>query len=127
LETIPPIRGGVAGQRGFVNSGCLETGQSVYRVGAGGTGLGDAPQRLRTGPPTDSRQARIGSVRPTHRSSDQDLGEEFEGYDVSYWSVRRLFVARLGQTSTPPFRRLECAPGEEAQIDFGMAAQPHRT
>ncbi len=38
---------------------------------------------------------------------------------VSYDSVRRL-LKRLG-ASRPiaPFRRMECAPGEEAQIDFG--------
>jgi len=55
----------------------------------------------------------------------QDLGAEVEGFDASYWSVRR-FVAKLQQTSTLPFRRLECDPGEEAQVDFGTAA-PIRT
>jgi transposase len=54
----------------------------------------------------------------------QDLVEEIEDFSVSYWSVRR-FVAKLGQKSTLPFRRLECDPGEEAQIDFGTAAPIH--
>jgi len=44
------------------------------------------------------------------------------GYTDSYYSVRR-FVKRLGGNETPlPFRRMECAPGDEAQIDFGTAA-----
>jgi len=38
---------------------------------------------------------------------------------VSYDSIRRL-LKRLGDSRpAAPFRRMECAPGEEAQIDFG--------
>ena len=47
----------------------------------------------------------------------QDLVVE-HGYSGSYYSVRR-FVSHLGQKRDLPFRRLECAPGEEAQVDFG--------
>ena len=47
----------------------------------------------------------------------QDLVAE-HGFSGKYYSVRR-FVRRLGQASPLPFRRMECAPGEEAQIDFG--------
>jgi transposase len=47
----------------------------------------------------------------------QDLVAE-HGYSGSYYSVRR-FVTQLGQTRELPFRRMECAPGEEAQVDFG--------
>jgi transposase len=50
----------------------------------------------------------------------QDLRSE-HGFGVSYYSVRR-FVRRLGRTRALPFRRLECPPGEEAQIDFGKGA-----
>lgn len=50
----------------------------------------------------------------------QDLVAE-QGYAGSYWSVRRL-VRRLGQDHPLPFRRMECAPGEEAQVDFGCGA-----
>jgi transposase len=50
----------------------------------------------------------------------QDLVEE-HGFAGSYWSVMR-FVRRLGHTRELPFRRLECAPGEEAQVDFGSGA-----
>lgn len=50
----------------------------------------------------------------------QDLVAE-HGFTAKYHSVRR-FVAGL-KTSTPlPFRRMEVAPGEEAQIDFGKGA-----
>jgi len=50
----------------------------------------------------------------------QDLASE-HGFEGSYWSVMR-FVRRLGQSRELPFRRLECEPGEEAQVDFGSGA-----
>lgn len=50
----------------------------------------------------------------------QDLQEE-PGFTASYYSVRR-FVNRLKRKSELPFRRLETAPGEEAQVDFGTGA-----
>ena len=34
----------------------------------------------------------------------------------------RRFVRRLGETSPLPFRRMECDPGYEAQVDFGRGA-----
>ena len=40
------------------------------------------------------------------------------GFTGSYYSVRR-FVRQREETLELPFRRLECAPGEEAQVDFG--------
>lgn len=50
----------------------------------------------------------------------QDLRAE-HGFDASYQSVQR-FVKRLRSTTPLPFRRMECSPGEEAQIDFGRGA-----
>ena len=50
----------------------------------------------------------------------QDLAAE-HGFPGSYYSVRR-FVRHLEATRELPFRRLECAPGEEAQVDFGSGA-----
>ena len=50
----------------------------------------------------------------------QDLRAD-HGVDVSYYSVRR-FVRHLGDSSPLPFRRIECAPGTEAQLDFGRGA-----
>jgi transposase len=50
----------------------------------------------------------------------QDLTSEHAA-PVSYDSVRR-FVRRVGRARPLPFRRLECAPGQEAQVDFGKGA-----
>ena len=50
----------------------------------------------------------------------QDLVADHH-FTAKYHSVRR-FVKRLGASEPLPFRRLECAPGEEAQVDFGTAA-----
>ncbi len=50
----------------------------------------------------------------------QDLVAE-HGFTGSYYSVRR-FIRRLGAKQELPFRRLECGPGEEAQVDFGTGA-----
>lgn len=50
----------------------------------------------------------------------QDLVAEHQ-FDGSYWSVMR-FVRRLRETHPLPFRRIECDPGQEAQVDFGTGA-----
>ncbi len=50
----------------------------------------------------------------------QDLCDDY-GFSGSYYSVRR-FVKKLGKDSPVPFRRMECKPGEQAQVDFGTGA-----
>jgi transposase len=50
----------------------------------------------------------------------QDLVAE-HGFRGGYDSVKR-FVRRLGKATPLPFRRMQCAPGEEAQVDFGRGA-----
>jgi transposase len=50
----------------------------------------------------------------------QDLCSEHD-FGGSYSSVRR-FLAQLGHGSELPFRRLECEPAQEAQVDFGSGA-----
>jgi transposase len=50
----------------------------------------------------------------------QDLVSD-HGFTGSYDSVKR-FVRRLGNKRTLPMRRIECAAGEEAQVDFGTGA-----
>jgi transposase len=50
----------------------------------------------------------------------QDLATE-HAFTGSYYSVRR-FIRRLEPKQELPFRRIECQPGEEAQIDFGTGA-----
>jgi transposase len=48
----------------------------------------------------------------------QDLVGE-HGFPHQYHSVRR-FVSKLTAARPLPFRRLECSPGEEVQVDFGQ-------
>jgi transposase len=50
----------------------------------------------------------------------QDLRGD-HGYAGSYYSVRRL-IKKLTATMPAPFRRMECEPGAEAQVDFGRGA-----
>ena len=50
----------------------------------------------------------------------QDLVTEFQ-FVGSYQSVKR-FVRRLGATTPLPWRRMECEPGLEVQVDFGKGA-----
>src|SRR3990172_8831148 len=50
----------------------------------------------------------------------QDLVAE-HGFTAKYQSVRR-YVQKLGRASPLPFRRMECEPGAEAQVDFGQGA-----
>lgn len=55
------------------------------------------------------------------RRIHQDLVADHAA-DVSYWSVNR-FVKALGRSTELPFRRIEVAPGEELQVDFGTGAK----
>lgn len=50
----------------------------------------------------------------------QDLVRE-QGFKGAYGSVKRFVRALVGTTELP-FRRMECAPGDELQIDFGCGA-----
>jgi hypothetical protein len=50
----------------------------------------------------------------------QDLVSD-HGYGGSYYSVRRL-IKKLGSITPIPFRRMECEPAAEAQVDFGRGA-----
>jgi len=50
----------------------------------------------------------------------QDLRHE-RGFAGGYDSVKR-FARRLKRTHVLPFRRMESAPGEQAQVDFGKGA-----
>jgi transposase len=50
----------------------------------------------------------------------QDLVEE-DQFAASYDSVKR-FIRSLEQSQPLPFRRMECAPGTEVQVEFGQGA-----
>jgi transposase len=56
----------------------------------------------------------------TARRIWQDLRAD-HGFEGDYQSVQR-FARRLNHGSPLPFRRMECGPGEEAQVDFGKGA-----
>ena len=56
----------------------------------------------------------------TARRIYQDLCCD-HGYAGSYYSVRRL-IKKLAAVAPAPFRRMECEPGAEAQVDFGRGA-----
>jgi len=56
----------------------------------------------------------------TARRIWQDLKSDHD-FKGDYQSVQR-FVGRLRNSSPLPFRRMECDPGAEAQIDFGIGA-----
>ncbi|MBU0639003.1 MAG: IS21 family transposase [Planctomycetes bacterium] len=64
--------------------------------------------------------AKLDQGLSAQRIHHQDLVAE-HGFSGKYHSVRR-FVRRLGEAAPLPFRRMEWAPGEEAQIDFGRGA-----
>ncbi len=50
----------------------------------------------------------------------QDLVRE-HGFPAGYQSVKR-YVWRLSKVHELPFRRMECEPGDEMQVDFGQGA-----
>lgn len=50
----------------------------------------------------------------------QDLVTEGQ-FAGSYYAVRRFAMRRVGLQELP-FRRMECAPGQELQVDFGQGA-----
>lgn len=50
----------------------------------------------------------------------QDLASD-HGFSGRYPSVKR-YVRKLGAAQPLPFRRMECGPAEECQVDFGQGA-----
>jgi transposase len=77
------------------------------------------------GPPSqcEPHRARIAAALErglTAQRIHQDLCAEHD-FRGSYESVKR-FVRRMGACLPLPFRRIECAPGEEMQVDFGQGA-----
>lgn len=94
-----------------------------------------------TAPQTASTEASVGCAEVQSRSSCepwralieektetglsaqriyQDLRAE-HGYQGAYEAVKRM-VRRLNAAQPLPFRRMECVPGAEAQVDFGTGA-----
>lgn len=90
-----------------------------------GANAGQAPSAARPAsrsvcePLRDLIQAKLNDGLTAQRIF-QDLVRE-HGFSAQYHSVRR-FVRRLDGGRPLPFRRMECAPGDEVQVDFGTGA-----
>lgn len=97
-------------------SGPMELGEIPPAAGCGGREPGPASG---CEPFREVVQAKL-EKGLTGRRIWQDLTAE-HGFGGGYDSVKR-FVRRLGRSSPLPFRRMECAPGEQGQIDFGRGS-----
>jgi transposase len=123
--TFPPLPAPVSG--GGDGNGCagLVAVSNAAILPAGSGGENSRAAQLRRGRPAacEPYRALILSQLDQQLSAQriwQDLVAEY-GFTGSYDCVKR-FVRRLGAGMPLPFRRLECGPGEEAQVDFGTGA-----
>jgi transposase len=64
------------------------------------------------------QQALLAGLSAQRIYQDLVVGHQFTG---AYDAVKR-FVRRLAGKVEPPFRRMECVPGQELQVDFGQGA-----
>lgn len=101
---------GSAGDRSPAGPAVGEAAPSAASLGAG--------RRSQCEPFRERIQALV-EQQLTAQRIWQDLVAE--GFSGGYDSVKR-FVRQLTGDSPPPFRRMECGPGEEAQVDFGVGA-----
>ncbi len=90
---------------------------------AGASGLSAAASRRQQAslcePLREVIQAEVDRGLTAQRIYQDLIGEH--GFAGRYHSVRR-FIRHLEAKQELPFRRLECGPGEEAQVDFGKGA-----
>jgi transposase len=102
-------------------------------TGSDGTSSNAEAARAPGGQPTSSTNHQASTCEPwrvlitskleqglTAQRIFQDLTSD-HGYQGSYYSIRR-FVHKLETRTELPFRRMECGPGEEVQVDFGTGA-----
>lgn len=95
------------------------------RTSSGGTPEPANPTHGGTGPPSQCEPLRAIIEHKLDAGLSgmriwQDLVHD-HAFTGSYSSVKR-FLRRLGAVTPLPFRRLECEPGHEAQVDFGKGA-----
>ena len=112
------------------NSPTLATGIAAANSSTPATGCGveippPRPPAIESGPQSlcEPHRAFIESqlrLRRNYTSIYQDLVDQF-GFTGRYNSVKR-FAGRLVQREPEQFDRLEFAPGEEAQVDYGEGA-----
>src|SRR5262249_18406439 len=124
-KTLGLHRDTVARHLGRGKVGQALTGSAAARPGATGGDSGPsarARQREQASlcePFRATIQAKLARGLTAQRIYQDLVGEH--GFTGRYHSVRR-FLRRLEAKQELPFRRLECNPGEEAQIDFGKGA-----
>jgi transposase len=136
--TNPPAPGGAPPESGCTDSGAPAADSKPAISPAGSEG------EIKGLPPPDAEAVAAGPAPPVKRGRPsecelfqpvileklqqelsaqriyQDLTVE-HGFTGSYDSVKR-FVRHLGRSHALPMRRMECAAGEEAQVDFGSGA-----
>ncbi len=122
--TFPPLPAPVC-RNGDGNGHADLAAASNPAISPAGSGGENPTAHLRRGRPAECEPYRplILTLLDQQLSAQriwQDLGAE-HGFTGSYDSVKR-FVRRLGAAMRLPFRRMECGPGEEAQVDFGTGA-----
>ena len=108
---------------GGVKTGHSEEGAADVKIGQAPIGVPAAPARAKQASLCEPYRAIIETKLAAGLSAQrifQDLVRE-HGFTAKYHSVRR-FVQRLDGGRPLPFRRIECAPGDEMQVDFGSGA-----
>jgi len=136
--THPPAPGGSSAENGHADSwgAAADSKPAIPPAGAEG--------EITSLPPLDAEAVATSSTPPAKRGRPSEC-EPFEslileklqqelsaqriyqdltvehGFTGSYDSVKR-FVRQLGRSRPLPMRRMECAAGEEAQVDFGSGA-----
>jgi transposase len=123
----PSAGNGDADHPAAPNAAAVFPGDIVPAGSEGGNHAATTPANVRSalGRPTQCEPFReLILAKLDQRLSAQRIWQDLvtdHGFTGSYDSVKR-FVRRLGTATPLPFRRLECAPGEEAQVDFGTGA-----
>jgi len=120
IAPIDPARVGAASLEAIAPTGLQPAVASVESLPSATQGAAVGPQSkaARWREFILQKHAQGLSARRIH----QDLRDEPGTEEVSYDSVRRL-LKRLGSSRPLPFRRMECEPGQEAQVDFGTGAR----
>jgi len=119
--TVTPGNGGDGSSKpATVTAGNLDVGEPSSEASARGVSCnGDSGQQSKCEPfgAVIDEMLELGL---TAQRIYQDLVAD-HAFTGSYSSVKR-FVRQRAAVSPLPFRRMECGPGEEAQVDFGRGA-----
>ena len=114
---------------GAASRGASVAGEAPPAPGSGSPAGGDGPRSMSDCLPHHAAIVAGLEAGLTAMRIWQDLHERHgtagagpaPGGAPSYYSVRR-YVKALRHTSALPYRRIECEPGLEAQVDFGTGA-----